>query len=306
MGPGKEFDLIRRIQKRLGPLAQEIGDDAALLDVPRGERLVVSTDTAIENVHFRRGWLSLGEIAHRAVTAALSDLAAMAATPKGVLVSLQIAPADTRHVDKLTDGIADAVRAAKTVVLGGNVSRAGVLGITTTVLGSVYSPLTRSGARPGDLVYVTGELGGPAAAVRALKNRRKPTKAQRDRFARPSARIAEARWLATHGAVAAIDVSDGLAGDAAHLAAASASAVEIQAERVPVLAGATETDALSGGEEYELLVASRAPLPVAAFSRQFGLPLTLIGRFAEGPARAQITRDGKRVATPPGHDHFLR
>ena len=120
------------------------------------------------------------------------------------------------------------------------------------------------------------------------------------------ARIAEARWLATRGAVAGIDVSDGLAGDAAHLAAASHIGIEIQSERVPVVDGATEKDALGGGEEYELLVAARAPLPDAEFKKRFGVPLTLIGRAKEGASRVTVTKNGKRVATPAGHNHFFR
>jgi len=305
LGPGKEFDLIRRINKRLGKLAVGIGDDAAVLGVPRGDQLVVSTDTAIEDVHFRSAWLTPREIAYRAVTAALSDLAAMAATPKGVLVSLALAPRDVTHIDQLADGIGDAVRAAKTVVLGGNVARADTLGITTTVLGSVFSPLSRAGARPGDCIYVTGSLGAPAAALRALLKRRKPEKGIRERFVHPHARIEEARWLAARGAVAAIDISDGLAADAGHLAAASGVAIEIASERVPVFAGATERDALAGGEEYELLVASRAPLPDAEFASRFKVPLTLIGRARQG-SKVSIRKDGKRVATPSGHNHLVR
>jgi thiamine-monophosphate kinase len=152
LGPGGEFDLIRRIEKRLGALAVSIGDDAATLDLPRGEKLVASTDTTLEDVHFRRAWLSMREIGYRAVIAALSDLAAMAAMPKGVLIALELPPSDKKNIDALTDGIADAVRAVKTVVIGGNIARADALGITTTVLGSVFQPLTRAGARPGDLI----------------------------------------------------------------------------------------------------------------------------------------------------------
>ena len=306
LGIGREFDLIRRIEKRLGALAASIGDDAAALDLPRGEKLVASTDTALEDVHFRRSWLSMREIGYRAVTAALSDLAAMAATPKGVLIALELPASDRKNLDALTDGIADAVRAARTVVLGGNLSRGDALGITPTVLGSVFQPLSRVGARPGDLIYVTGALGGPAAAVRALKARKKPARAVRQRFAHPSARVAEAKWLATRGVVAAIDISDGLTSDAGHLAAASGIGVAIESERVPVTEGATEKDALGGGEEYELLVAARAPLAEDEFRERFGLPLTFVGRATEGAGRVTVTKNGKRVATPKGHDHYFR
>jgi thiamine-monophosphate kinase len=308
LGPGTEFDLIRQLRERWGALAPDIGDDASVLRPPRGDQLVVSTDAALEDVHFRRDWLSLREIGYRAVTAALSDLAAMAATPRGVLISLQLSP-DARTgggLMELADGIADAVRAADTIVLGGNLARGDTLGITTTAVGSAFSPITRKGARPGDLVYVTGALGGPRAALEALRSGKTLSVPLRTRFAQPAARIAEARWLAARGAIAAIDISDGLASDAGHLAAASVVALEIQVERLPLIAGATQDDALAGGEEYELLLIARTPFPEAEFVERFGVPLTAIGRVAEGGPEVRFSRAGKRVAAPAGYDHFSR
>lgn len=305
LGPGAEFDLIRRMRARWGELAHGIGDDAAVIAIPRGARLVASTDAAIERVHFRREWLSYDEIGYRAVTAAASDLAAMAAEPHALLVALQLPPDALEHVEALADGIGAAARAAGAAIAGGNVARSDAIAITTTALGSAFVPLGRAGARPGDLLYVTGRLGGPAAAVRALSGGDRPAAACRERFARPRARIAEARWLASRGAVAAIDLSDGLGGDAAHLAAASGVAIALEVERLPVLEGATADDAL-GGEEFELLVAARAALPDAEFAARFGIPLTAIGRAVEGPPDVVVTRDGTRVATPRGYDHFSR
>jgi len=310
LGPGAEFDLIRKLREHWGPLASAIGDDASVLRIPRGEQMVISTDTALETVHFRRDWLSLREVGYRAVTSALSDLAAMAATPQGFLTALQLTPESLEELLDLADGIADAARTAGTVILGGNLSRGDLLGITTTVVGSVFTPLTRVGARPGDMLYVTGALGGPTAAVKALIAGATLTASLRDRFARPLARLAEARWLAARGAIAAIDISDGLASDAAHLAAASDVSLEIQVERVPVFHGATVDDALAGGEEYELLVVASSALPEAEFAERFSLPLTPIGRV--GPADSgkggavRFTKAGKRVAVPSGYDHFSR
>lgn len=306
LAEGREFDLIRQMRDRWGNLAIAIGDDAAVLQPPRGERVVISTDAAVDRVHFRRDWLSFAEIGYRAVTAALSDLAAMAATPRGVLISLTLPPDDEPQVLELATGIGDAVRTAQTVILGGNLSRASTLSVTTTVVGSAFEPLTRSGARPGDLLYVTGRLGGARGALRVLERGAKPDAALLERFARPRARIAESRWLAARGVVAAIDVSDGLGGDAAHLAAASDSTIEIDVDRVPVSSGATLDDALGGGEDYELLVVSRAALPADDFGRQFGIPLTPIGRFVERGSDVRLLRDGQRVAAPAGHDHFSR
>jgi thiamine-monophosphate kinase len=306
LAEGREFDLIRQMRDHWGNLAIAIGDDAAVLQPPRGERVVISTDAAVDGVHFRRDWLSFSEVGYRAVTAALSDLAAMAATPRGVLTSLTLPTDDEQHVIELATGIGDAVRAAQTVILGGNLSRATTLSVTTTVVGSAFEPLTRTGSRPGDLLYVTGQLGGARAAWKMLERGAKPEAALLERFARPRARIAESRWLASRGVVAAIDVSDGLGGDAAHLAAASDSTIEIDVDRVPVFPGATLDDALGGGEDYELLVVSRAALPADDFARQFGIPLTPIGRFVERGTEVRLLRGGQRVAAPAGHDHFSR
>lgn len=305
LGPGAEFAMIDKLRHRWGSLARGVGDDAAILEVPRGEQLVASTDSMIEGVHFKRAWLSPREIGYRAVTAALSDLAAMGAAPLGVLVSLQLPPWARGGLSGIADGIGDAVKAAATVIVGGNLSRAGILGVTTTVLGHAFSPLRRTGARPGDILYVTGQLGGPAAALRAFKSGKKPGREARARFARPTARITESRWLTARGAVAAIDISDGLIADAGHLAAASAVGVELSPDRVPLIVGATMDDALSGGEEYELLIAGRTPMVEAEFRARFGLDLTAVGRVVEGPARVRMP-GGKRVAARRGHDHFSR
>lgn len=304
LGAGMEFDLIRAMRDRWGALAVGLGDDAAVLEVPRGDKLVVSTDAAVENIHFRREWLSLRDVGYRAVTAALSDLAAMAATPRGVLVSITLSPATRAAIMDIADGIADAVRAANTVVVGGNLARGDTLTITTTVIGSAFAPLGRAGAAPGDLLYVTGELGAPRAALRALQGGATPEPKLLQRFARPSARLRESRWLASRGASAAIDISDGLAGDVAHLAAAGGVGVEIQLERIPVFPGASNDDALAGGEEYELLLAGRAAFNEAEFASEFGVPLTPIGRVTDASSGVRLTRGGKLVAAPKGHDHF--
>jgi len=302
MGNGAEFDIIRRLQARWGPLAVGLGDDAAEIEVPRGERMVVSTDASLDEVHFERRWLTWREVGYRAVTAALSDLAAMAAAPIGVLLALAM-PKPTDRIDELADGIGDAVRAADTVIRGGNLARADKVAITTTVLGTVSKPLRRNAARVGHLLYVTGRLGGPAAAIRAFQSGQTPDATLRERFARPVARIAEARWLVEHGALAGIDISDGLGGDAGHLARASQVGIECSMGDVPRMDGVTDEDLL-GGEEYELLVTSPATLPASEFERRFDTPLTLIGHVVPGDRVTFL--DGGRVASPRGHDHFLR
>lgn len=306
LGAGAEFDLIRALRARWGPLAVGLGDDAALLRAPRGEKVVVSTDSAVEGIHFRRDWMSLREIGHRATAAALSDLAAMAASPLGVLIAFTTRSESATELLEVADGIGDAVRAAGTVVVGGNLSEGPSLGITTTVVGSAFWPLTRGGARVGDAIYVTGRLGGPAAATRVLTSGAEPRPGHRARFVAPSPRLHEARWLAGRGVTAAIDISDGLSRDAEHLAAASGVSLQIDVDRVPMLEGVTSDDAVGGGEEYELLVTAAEDIDAAAFAAMFELPVTRIGSVIPAGAAPEVMlqRAGRRVAAPSGYDHF--
>jgi thiamine-monophosphate kinase len=305
LGAGREFDLIRALVARWGPeRAAGVGDDAAVLDVPRGEQLVASVDTAIEGRHFRLEWLSLREIGYRAVAAALSDLAAMAARPLGVLVALALPDGGGDDLSALADGIGDAIAAADTRIVGGNIARANALSITTTVLGSAYRPLRRDAVKPGDGVYVTGALGGPGAALRALVAGRTPSPEHFQRFRRPAPRLAEARWLAARGATAAIDISDGLAADLGHLAAASALRIAVDLDALPLVAGVTALEAAASGEEYELVVAASGQFDVGEFADRFVLPLTRIGVAGAGDAEVVLTQRGVRVASPGGHDHL--
>ena len=302
LGPGAEFDAIRALLARWGSRATGIGNDAAVLSLPRGDHLVVSVDTAIENRHFKARWLTPREIGYRAVAAALSDLAAMASRPVGVLIALGVPASWRAHLEDIADGIGDAVDVAKTHIVGGNLSDSDVLSITTTALGSAFAPLTRSAARPGHRVYVTGRLGAPDAALRRLESG-EPTGAFHERFARPVPRIDEACWLADRGAVAAVDISDGLVADARHLASASGVALELDADHVPCAAGVTVELAIESGEEYELLVTSPREIDTNAFEARFHVSLTHIGRVVAAPSGA-VRVFGAIVANPRGHDHF--
>ena len=306
LGPGAEFDIVRRMLARWGPLARGIGDDAVVLsDVVRGQ-LVVSTDSSVEDVHFRRDWLSHAEIGYRATAAALSDLAAMGADPIGVLLALALPELDVARVEEIADGVGECVRSCGTVVLGGDVTRGEKLSLTLTVLGTASAPLLRSAARAGDRIYVTGRLGGPAAALRELQAGREAAAPLRARFARPVPRLREARWLAEHGCATAIDISDGLVADARHIATASGVAMHLEQRSIPVLKSATTRDAIAGGEEYELMVTCGEPLDVAAFEKELGVPLTEIGNVVAGASDVILTDGGQRVAAPAGYDHFSR
>lgn len=312
LGAGGEFDRLRTIFKRLGSRGRGLGDDTALVDLG-GRTLAVSIDLSLEGVHFRTEWLGWQEIGWRATAAALSDLAAEGARPIGVLVSLGLPRARrgraAARVDpgaELMAGVGAAARSVGASVLGGDLVRSPRYLVDVCVLGLVARPVRRSGARPGDGVWVTGRLGGASLALAALRTGRLLTPTLRRRFARPAPRIAAGRWLARHGAHAMIDLSDGLAGDARHLAAASRVQVAIALEDVPCWPGATPALAVRSGEEYELLVVLPRTFSARlarAFHRATGVALTRIGRCATG-AGVRLTRGGRTVAAPAGFDHF--
>jgi thiamine-monophosphate kinase len=302
LGPGREFDLVRALVAQWQGQGRGIGDDAAVLNVG-GEPLVASIDTMVDRVHFRHDWLSLEEIGYRAAVAALSDLAAMAATPIGLLVAVTLPRSLLGAEDELGRGLGEAARLAGCPIVGGDTTRGDALSLTIAVLGTAARPVRRSGARAGDGVYVTGRLGGPGAAIAALSAGAPVPAPWRQRFARPLPRLREARWLAERGATALIDVSDGAASELRHLATASGVAIHVELERLPVLDGIDPQEALSSGEEYELLCA--APLlDTAEFAREFGLPLSRIGETRAGTPAVVLTMGGERVDLPLGYDHF--
>ena len=303
LGPGKEFDIVRSLLAEWGKSAERIGDDAAILEVPKGEKLVVSTDTSLEGVHFRRDWLNHFEIGYRATAASLSDLAAMAARPLGLMIALTLPKADRNEARAIATGIREGASAVLCPIVGGDLSSGDVLALTITALGSAARPLSRAGAKPGQRVYVTGHLGGPAAALRAWNAGLQPNENDRARFAHPIPRIDAAIGLAERGATSAIDVSDGLIADIGHLAAASKVCIEVDLARIPRLDGVSALEAASSGEEYEI-VATVPEIDVAQFSSEFGLDLTEIGRVVAGSSGVELLHNGQRVESPLGFDHF--
>jgi thiamine-monophosphate kinase len=307
LGPGREFASIARWVRQWGTHARGIGDDAAILDVPEGTRLVVSTDTSTENVHFRRPWLTPAEIGWRAAMAALSDLAAMGAEPLGVLIAVG-APEDwDSALDDVLRGVGEACASAHAPIIGGDTTRAPVLSLGITVLGTTKAPMRRDGARAGDVVYLTGSLGGPGAALQAWLAGGTPRVTHRARFARPVARLGMGAWCSANGATSAIDLSDGLVSDAAHIAAASGVQIAIELSAVPVVGGVTTRDALASGEEYELLITGPEGMDRAASQAKVGT-LTPIGRVlaaASTSGSGVLVKDGShRVDPPTGYDHL--
>jgi thiamine-monophosphate kinase len=306
MRDGAEFDLVRRFLSVWGGSAAGIGDDAAVLPPIHEGQLAWTIDTSVENVHFRRAWLTPTEIGYRAAASALSDLAAMAASPLGILAAVVLPKSWLEEAGQIADGIADAARACGTKILGGDLSDGSELSITISALGASLRPLLRSTARRGDFVYVTGRLGGPAVALRALMAGESPAPSQRERLARPVPRINEAIWLAEHGISAGIDVSDGLVADLEHIAAASDVAISVELERIPAMDGASPLDAAGSGEEYELAVTSSSELDTSEFEKRFGIQLTRVGSVSEGRGRVSLLDRGTEVALPPGYLHFSK
>ncbi len=298
LGPGREFDLIRRFMGDGGESLPGVlvgpGDDAVVLE----GGLVVSTDMIVEDVHFRSGWIRWEEVGFRGVTAALSDLAAMGAEPLGVLVSLGLGSSGKAEVgEAVVEGAREACRAVDTAIIGGDLTGSpDPLILDVAVLGRAPSPMLRSGCRPGDHVWVTGRLGGAGACVDLWTLGQTPAPELRNAFARPAARIREALWLAEREIPsAAIDLSDGLGGDAAHLAAASGVALVLEETAVPIHSGVRELLgdspgalrlALSGGEDYELCFTAPPKAleegRVEEFVDTFELLLTRVGRVEEG------------------------
>ena len=315
LGPGPEFDRIRSIAEELAGRASGLGDDAAVLPDGNGA-LVVSTDASVEGVHFRREWLSLEEIGWRAAASALSDLAAMGAAPVAVLAALAAPRAAAPEEPTLVmRGVGAAANAAGAAVMGGDLTSAVGWMVTVTVIGRAERPVRRSGAKAGDTLWVTGALGGARAALLAWQAGRSPTADARAAFAHPIPRIEAGRWLAAHGARAMLDLSDGLAADVRHLAAASGVRMDIDLSRVPVSGAAVPTAlaasiepalfAAEGGEDYELLVAlpeTFSEPDVRAFEHATGLAITRVGGAHRGNGARLLLR-GERVSLE-GFDHF--
>jgi thiamine-monophosphate kinase len=275
----REDAALERIAAIVGgrdvPLGEvHIGDDAAIL-APFTGPFVVSTDAAVRGVHLDAALFSLEDLGYKAVAAALSDLAAMGATPRAALVAV-VAPPGT-DLDALHRGVAAAAAEADCPIVGGDLSSGHDVVVTVTVLGAVAGApaVTRAGARAGDAVMVTGPLGSAAAGLRLRRGGAGLNDSRVLVQRRPKPRIAEGVAAKEAGATAMMDLSDGLALDLHRLA--DASGVGFALATVPVAAGATKAEALSGGEDYELvIVAADADRVREAFaSRALAVPIEI-------------------------------
>lgn len=300
-----------------------IGDDAAVWQPSRSQRSVISTDALIEGVHFSRAWMSPDDIGWRAMAANLSDLAAMAARPRLGTVALGVPPEWTAQA--LLECYAGMARCAKAFglqIAGGDLVRAPVLTIAITVVGEVRPSnlRTRSGARPGDIIATTGQLGASRAGLDVLQGtvQLDATLAAKALAAHraPQPRVAEGRWLGASTHVhAMMDCSDGLSTDLARMARASGVGATI--ERVPIADAAAAAAAalgmdpmayaLAGGEDFELLLAVEArafPHVARRFHARFGQALERLGTVRADERVVMVNQGREEPVARTGWDHF--
>jgi thiamine-monophosphate kinase len=326
-----ELAILSAIRARAGallPLAKGksrirlgIGDDCALLRPGAKDELAVTTDLSIEGRHFRLDWHPPESVGHRTLARGLSDLAAMGARPVGAFLSLGLPRnlvaeqhESRRWVDRFLDGLLALAAEHRVPLAGGDLAESPITVADIVLVGAVPrgKALLRSGAKPGDRIYVTGSLGGAAAGLTRLQ-------AEPERFAGvtsaaedalhlyPQPRIAQGIWLRKHAlASAAMDLSDGLSSDLAHICTESGVAAEVDAAAVPLGPGASLAMALHGGEDYELLFTAA---PKASVPRTIaGVAVTAIGRILspdeQEPRVVLRAGEGLQPLEPQGWEHF--
>ena len=332
-----ELALLKQIRARAtrSPSARlrlGIGDDCALLSPRPGEELAVTTDLSIAGRHFRLDWHQPEAIGHRVLARGLSDLAAMGARPVAAFLSLglprnlTVAPGRRRAwVDRFYDGLLALAHVHGLPLAGGDLAESPIALADIVLIGAIPRgrALLRSGARPGHLLYVTGLLGGAAAALARLAElagapNNEPDRPTPPRIPKrleselaphlsPQPRIAQGLFLQRRSLVsAALDLSDGLSTDLAHICQESGVAAELDTALLPIAPAATLAQALHGGEDYELLftapAANRLPRSIA------GVPITHIGRIVKArtghPAVTLLTPQGPQPLEALGWEHF--
>jgi thiamine-monophosphate kinase len=326
-----EFGLIARIAAAISQPSDVlvgIGDDAAVLDIGGDELLVATCDAQVEDIHFRLRSLSSYDLGRRALAVNLSDLAAMGARPRFALVSLLLPPTlDVAVIDGIYAGLQAEATQFHLAIVGGNIARnAERLIIDITLLGTGVRGriLRRDQARPGEVVMVTGSLGMAAAGVLLAEDEQLAARVPAEIFAAvraaqnvPTPRVAAGQWLSEHGITTAIDISDGLAADLAHICAASHVGVQLDADALPIDPDVTtvakqvgrdpQNLALFGGEDYELLFtvpADRAPTLAQELFIATGVTATVIGTIRADGHKILVRQGETMPLVTRGWDHL--
>ncbi|SCL29989.1 thiamine-monophosphate kinase [Micromonospora nigra] len=304
-----EFGLIDRVTARLSYGTSVLlgpGDDAAVVAAPDA-RVVASTDVLVEGRHFRRDWCGAQDVGHRAAAANLADIAAMGATPTALLVALCV-PADlpTEWAEGLADGLGAEAALVGASVVGGDMSASATLTVAVTALGDLGGrpPVTRSGARPGDLVALAGRTGYAAAGLTVLSRGFRTPRLLVEAYRRPEVPYAAGPAAARAGATAMIDVSDGLLADVGHVARASGVAVDLRRDAFEVPRQMRDAGQALGVDPYHwILGGGDDHALVATFPAGTALPdgWRPVGRVTDGTG---VTVDGAAPDGPTGWDHF--
>ncbi len=308
--PLKERQLIERIRRAAGSRRLRgvlgIGDDCAVLRLPPGEEALITTDFSLEGVHFRREWHPPESVGHRCLARGLSDIAAMGGTPRAAFLSLAL-PSELpqKWVDQFIAGLLKLAKKYSVILAGGDTAESpdGILA-DIVVLGSVPAgeAVLRSGARAGDLIYVTGTLGAALADLQLLREGKKLRPRSHQKHFYPEPRLAVGRFLREKKlASAMIDISDGLSTDLSHLCAESGTGAVIYSAAVPTAVGFEF--ALQGGDEYELLFTAR---PDRRIPKQVaGVAITQIGEIVRGRRMKLVWPDGSQDPfVVRGWEHF--
>jgi thiamine-monophosphate kinase len=305
---------IRRAARNKAGIIAGIGDDCAILRIPSGHDALVTTDFSLEGIHFRRDWQPPDSIGHRCLARGLSDIAAMGGVPLAAFLSLAL-PANLpqKWVDEFVRGLLHLARQHHITLAGGDTAQAPARVLADIiVLGSTPrgKAIRRSGARPGDKIYVTGTLGGAAAALEMQRAGKKLHPRNFPRYFYPEPRVAAGKYLREHAlATSMIDSSDGLSTDLVHICEESGVGAEIDAKLIPratIGKSSRRVDmnfALHGGEDYELVFT--APPKKKVPTRIAGVQVTEIGRIMKGKKVVLIdTRGQRKELDPQGWEHF--
>src|SRR5918993_1230566 len=307
-----EFDVIRRISALLPPAPPEVllplGDDCAVLEI--GDRTWVAASDMLASGHHFKDWATPEDAGYKAVAVNASDVAAMGGTPRFVLASGGAPGPETAL--RCSQGILEACERFGIYPLGGDTTRADALTVDVAILGELATrPVLRSGASPGDLLAVTGDLGASAAGLLVLERGMSGPERLIRKCLRPEPRLGAGRAAARLGATAMIDLSDGLASDVGHVCDRSGAGCSVDLDLLPInddireFAESLERDpeilAATGGEDYELLICAPGPI-LDALANNVEVPLTLIGEITR--SEVVFMREGKPVQDLTGWNHF--